>query len=102
MSLVNRKIPVQSRQGLHYVKVVVDTILPVQGYCGWCVTLWGWQKDQYGSPTGGPSIRGSARWGQVLNVEEAYLSSSQVLMWLLFSGVHSNGRELGCVAVTER
>ena len=47
--------------------------------------------------TGGPSMHGIARCGQVLNVDDAYVSSSQVFIRLLFSGVQANGRVLGRV-----
>lgn len=36
-------------------------------------------------------MHGSARWGHVLNVEEAYLSSNQASIRSLFSGVGGNG-----------
>ena len=44
--------------------------------------------------TGGPSIHGSARWGHVLNVEEAYLSRSQASI-RSFSCVGGNGNADG-------
>lgn len=47
-------------------------------------------------------MHGSARCGQVLNVDDADLSSSQVFILLLFSGAQSNERVLGHSGVTER
>ena len=40
-------------------------------------------------------MRGSGRWGQVLNVEEPYLWRSQAFILALFSGVHGNGSSDG-------
>ena len=45
--------------------------------------------------TGGPLIDGSCWWGQVLNVELAYCSSSQSFIFGMFSGVHAKGRDFG-------
>ena len=55
-----------------------------------CDSPWAWQLAPRVSISG-PSIHGSGRWGQVLNVEEAYCSSSHALICSLFSGVHANG-----------
>ena len=51
---------------------------------------------------GGPSMHGNARWGQVLNVEEAYLSSNQSFIRPLFSGVQGNGNAAGRAGGTVR
>ena len=40
-------------------------------------------------------MHGSARWGHVLNVEEAYLSRNQASIRSLFSGVGGNGNADG-------
>ena len=45
--------------------------------------------------TGGTSMHGGARWGHVLNVEEAYLSRNQASIRSLFSGVGRNGNADG-------
>jgi len=44
---------------------------------------------------GGPSMQGSGRWGQELNVKEPYLFRSQAFILALFSGVHGNGSSDG-------
>ena len=44
---------------------------------------------------GGPSMQGIGRWGQVLNVDARYRSSSQAYICSLFSGVHVKGRDSG-------
>lgn len=45
--------------------------------------------------TGGPSIQGNGRWGQVLKVEDAYRLSSHAFIRPLFSGVQGNGNSDG-------
>ena len=40
-------------------------------------------------------MQGNARWGQVLNVEQAYLSSSHAFIRPLSSGVQENGSSEG-------
>ena len=45
----------------------------------------------------GPSICGNGWWGQVLNVEDAYLAKSHSFILLLFSGVQGQVRRaVGC------
>ena len=45
---------------------------------------------------------GNARWGQVLNVEEAYLSSNHAFIRPLFSGVQEKGSSEGRGGVASR
>lgn len=47
-------------------------------------------------------MHGNARWGHVLNVEDAYLSSSHFFIRSLFSGVHGNGSSVGGCGATSR
>ena len=49
-----------------------------------------------------PSMLGNARWGQVLNVEEAYLSSNLAFIRPLFSGVQGKGSSEGRGGVASR
>ena len=42
-------------------------------------------------------MQGSGQWGQVLNVEEPYLSRSKAFILAFFSGVHGNGSSDGKV-----
>ena len=51
---------------------------------------------------GGPSIHGSAGGGQVLRVDEAYLSRSQAFIFALFSGIQENGSSEGRGGVASR
>ena len=44
---------------------------------------------------GGPGICGIGWWGQLLNVEEAYLSSRYCFIFVMFSGTAGNGSLLG-------
>ena len=45
---------------------------------------------------------GNARWGQVLNVEEAYLSSNHAFIRHLFYGVQGKGSSEGRGGVASR
>ncbi len=48
--------------------------------------------------TGGPSMHGSARCGQVLKVEEAYLWSNHAFIVAMLSGMHGMAMQVGVVA----
>ena len=52
--------------------------------------------------TDGPCIQGNARWGHVLNVEEAYCASNHAFIRALFSAWHGNGSVVGRVGVATR
>lgn len=77
-------------EGLIAREVIIHLLLPVDGYGSWgmaclrsCISI------------SGPSIRGNGWWGQVLNVEDAYLAKSYAFILLLFSGVQGKGNSDG-------
>jgi hypothetical protein len=73
----------------------VDLLLPMKGMLAGVWHALGVAVGSMCISTGGPSIHGSGRWGQVLNVDEAYRSRSHVFIRSLFSSVQGNGSSDG-------